>query len=142
MVPNSLNPHTAYRRLHRAPWLLATSLPHHRGAGDLVQRAYARRMQIEETFRDLKSHRWGFALRYARTTQPQRLEVLLLIATLATFTLWLLGLVAHTRHWVRHLQAQQSVAAPSSPPSSWGASCCIAPAFRSRLPNSPTPLST
>ena len=51
-----------YRRLHRAPWLLATSLPHTRGMGAKVMLAYARRMEIEETFRDLKNHRWGFAL--------------------------------------------------------------------------------
>lgn len=94
-----------YRRLHRAPWLLATSLPHHRGAGALIKRAYARRMEIEETFRDLKSHRWGFALRYAQTKNPKRLEILLLIALLATFILWLLGLATKARRWERHFQA-------------------------------------
>jgi len=93
-----------YRRLHRAPSLLATSLPHHRGAGNLIKRAYTRRMEIEETFRDLKSHRWGFALRYAQTKSPTRLEMLLLIALLATFVLWLLGLATKARRWERHFQ--------------------------------------
>ena len=37
-------------------------------------------MQIEETIRDLKSHRFGFALRYTRTKRPERLEALLLLA--------------------------------------------------------------
>jgi hypothetical protein len=37
-------------------------------------------MQIEETFRDKKSHRWGFGLHYARCNNGRRLEVLLLIA--------------------------------------------------------------
>lgn len=96
---------TLYRKLHRAPWLLATSLPHRRGTGSLVKRVYTRRMQIEETFRDLKSHRWGFGLRYARTTNPVRLEVLLLVGVLATFVLWLLGLAATARQWMRHFQA-------------------------------------
>jgi len=94
-----------YRRLHRAPWLLATSLPHARGTARLVKRAYTRRMQIEETFRDLKNHRWGFALRYARTTRTERLEILLLIALLASLVLWLVGLAARARHWARHFQA-------------------------------------
>jgi hypothetical protein len=94
-----------YRRLHRAPWLLATSLPHHRRAGALIKRAYTRRMEIEETFRDLKSHRWGFALRYAQTKNPKRLESLLLIAVLATFILWLLGLATKAQKWERHFQA-------------------------------------
>ena len=94
-----------YRKLHRAPWLLATSLPHTAGNANRVMRAYARRMEIEETFRDLKNHRWGFALRYARTTRPQRLEVLLLISALASLVLWLMGLAARARHWARHFQA-------------------------------------
>ena len=88
--------------MHRTPWLLATSLAHHRGAGTRIKRIYAQRMQIEETIRDLKSHRFGFALRYART---KRLEALLLVAALATLILWLLGLAATDRQWVRHFQA-------------------------------------
>lgn len=94
-----------YRKLHRAPWLLATSLPHALGNGKKVMRAYAQRMQIEETFRDLKNHRWGFALRYARTTHTERLEALLLIAVLASLLLWLIGLAAHACQWTRHFQA-------------------------------------
>ena len=94
-----------YRQMHRTPWLLATSLPHHRGAGTRIKRIYAQRMQIEETLRDLKSHRFGFALRYARTRRPERLEALLLVAALASFILWLLGLAARDRQWARHFQA-------------------------------------
>ena len=70
-----------------------------------IKRIYAQRMQIEETIRDLKSHRWGFALRYARTNRPERLEALLLISALATLILWLLGLAARERKWGRHFQA-------------------------------------
>ena len=60
---------------------------------------------MEETIRDLKSHRFGFALRYARTKRPERLEALLLVAALATLILWLLGLAAAERQWIRHFQA-------------------------------------
>ena len=94
-----------YRQMHHTPWLLATSLPHHRGAGTRIKRIYAQRMQIEETIRDLKSHRFGFALRYARTKRPERVEALLLVAALATLILWLLGLGAADRQWVRYFQA-------------------------------------
>ena len=94
-----------YRQLHRTPWLLATSLPHHRRAATRIKRIYAQRMQIEETICDLKSHRFGFALRYARTKRPERLEVLLLVAALASLILWLLGLVGLSRKWARHFQA-------------------------------------
>jgi hypothetical protein len=94
-----------YRKLHRAPWLLATSLPHTSGNAARVTKAYAQRMEIEETFRDLKNHRWGFALRYAQTKRTERLEALLLIAALASLVLWMLGFAAKARRWTRFFQA-------------------------------------
>lgn len=96
---------TLYRRLHRAPWLLATSLSHDRLGSRRIKRLYAQRMQIEETFRDVKNHRWGLSLRYARSRDGKRLEVLLLIAALTTFLHWLLGLCARQQGLARHFQA-------------------------------------
>jgi hypothetical protein len=49
-------------------------------------------MQIEETFRDLKSTQWGMGLNSSQTRSPKRLAVLLLIAALLSFALWLIGL--------------------------------------------------
>ena len=94
-----------YRKQHRTPWLLATSLPHRRGAGKAVKAIYAKRMGIEEAFRDVKNHRWGFALRYARSHSAHRVEILLLIATLAASVQWVMGLVAKAKRWERHFQA-------------------------------------
>lgn len=100
------NPNTKlYRRLHRAPWLLATSLPHGPGSARRVKQLYAQRMQIEETFRDAKSHRWGFALRYARSRSVARLEVLVFLTALAQLVFWLLGLAARSLNLARHFQA-------------------------------------
>lgn len=96
---------TLYRRLHRAPWLLATSLPHEPGSERRIKQFYTTRMQIEETFRDLKSHRWGFGLRYARCNTAKRLEILLLLATLATLVAWLVGLAGRMMQWNWQLQA-------------------------------------
>lgn len=96
---------TLYRRLHRAPWLLATSLPHDRLASPRIKRLYSQRIQIEETFRDVKNHRRGLRLRYARSRDGKRLEVLLLIAALTTFLHWLFGLVAQGQGLARHFQA-------------------------------------
>src|SRR4051812_16366487 len=42
------------------PWLLATSVSH--GTASHIVALYARRMRIEETFRDAKNHRFGWAL--------------------------------------------------------------------------------
>lgn len=93
------------RKLYNDPWLLATSLAHEPGAARRVMHLYAKRMQIEETFRDLKGHRWGFGFELARSRCVERREILLLIATMATLLLWLLGLAAKARRWERHFQA-------------------------------------
>jgi hypothetical protein len=94
-----------YRKLHRAPWLLATSLTHVRGNERRIKQLYATRMQIEETLRDGKSHRFGFGLRYARSGSLQRIQVLLLLVALATLVLWLVGLAGRAQNLARQLQA-------------------------------------
>jgi len=93
------------RRHAREPWLLATSLSAKTWSAKRVVRAYEKRMQIEETFRDLKSHRWGYGLQYARSRSPARLENLLLLTTLATLATWLAGLAAKAADLARHFQA-------------------------------------
>jgi len=49
----------------KAPWLLATSLKNI-SAKNIIK-TYALRMQIEESFRDLKSARFGFGFEYSGT---------------------------------------------------------------------------
>ena len=53
---------------------------------------YSKRMQIEESFRDLKSHRYGMGFEDSQTRDPKRLSVLLLLNMLAGFAAWLLSL--------------------------------------------------
>ncbi len=53
-------------------------------------------MQIEQAFRDLKSHRFGCAFEDTLTRDARRLEMLLLIHALATLIAWLEGLAAVT----------------------------------------------
>jgi hypothetical protein len=101
-----------YRRLHRAPWLIATSLPHRRGSSQRIQLLYAQRMQIEETFRDTKNPRWGLGLSYARCDDGRRLEVLLLIGALASLVLWLVGIHGRLFDWARRLQANTETRKP------------------------------
>jgi len=93
------------RRHAREPWLLATSLSPKRWSARRVVKAYESRMQIEETFRDLKSHRWGYGLQYARSRSPERLANLLLLTTLAVAATWLAGMAAKAKGWMRHFQA-------------------------------------
>lgn len=81
----------------RTPWVLVTSLPPEKVSARQVVQLYKKRMQIEEDFRDTKSTRYGFSLRESMSKNPKRLEVLLLIAMLATFTCWLLALEARAK---------------------------------------------
>ena len=93
------------RKLHKDPWLLATSLPHTAGAARWVVRCHALRMKIEEGIRDTKNPRWGFGLRDARSRRAERMEVLLLLAALGTLASWWAGLAAEAHQWARHFQA-------------------------------------
>ena len=62
-------------------------------------------MQIEEGFRDVKSLRFGFAFDLHRTRCPRRIEILLLIAALACYALYLAGLQAHKTGKSRRFQS-------------------------------------
>lgn len=78
-------------RRESEPWLLMASPSLHLNARQLVT-LYARRMQIELSFRDLKSHRYGQAFEDSLTRQGARIEILLLISALAAFAAWLTGM--------------------------------------------------
>lgn len=75
------------------PWLLAVSPRLSALSADDVVRAYAGRMQIEQTFRDLKSQRGALGLSSCQTRSAPRMAMLLLIGALATYALWIIGLV-------------------------------------------------
>ena len=87
------------------PWLLATSLPACPHFAKQVVARYALRMQIEESFRDLKSSRFGLALEHHLTQHVERLQVLLLIAMLALMVAWLMGKAAELTGQQWHYQA-------------------------------------
>lgn len=70
------------------PWLLAVSEGLDRTPAQLAA-LYARRMQIEQSFRDLKSHRFGVGFEDSLTRKANRLSILLLILALAAFAAWI-----------------------------------------------------
>ena len=84
-------------RAQREPWLLAVSSSLAHLSAQAVVAIYAQRMQIEESFRDLKSEQYGLGFSAGRTTQKDRLGVLLLVACLASFVLRLIGEVGKAR---------------------------------------------
>jgi hypothetical protein len=77
------------------PWFLMTDLD-----ANAIQLTdlYARRMSVEELFRDGKDGRYGFALRQTQVQKPGRLDRLILILALALILLTGVGRRARQRY--------------------------------------------
>jgi hypothetical protein len=96
-------PEREFRQSAHDPWLLATSIIDLSPAA--IVTIYAKRMQIEETFRDTKNHRFGWSLRHVRSHSRQRLQVLLMLAAVATLAVTVLGFTAEKQGAHRGYQA-------------------------------------
>jgi hypothetical protein len=83
-----------HRSTQIEPWLLAASPDLEALSAKQVVKIYAGRMQIEQTFRDVKNAQWGMGLSESQTRKPRRLEILLLLGALISYALWLIGLAA------------------------------------------------
>ena len=95
-----------YSELNSEPWVLFSNLnKNEHFAGEsaplplatFMKKAYAKRMQIEQNFRDDKSIRYGFGWRLSGTKTPAKINILLLIASIASFILWMIGFVAEKK---------------------------------------------
>ena len=89
-------------KAQREPWFLATSLRW--PPGDVVK-LYALRMQIELSFRDLKSHRFGWSFEDARCRSTSRVAVQIMIAAVASLVSMLVGIAAENAGLQRRFQA-------------------------------------
>ena len=94
-----------FEKQQNDPWLLATNCTPKDLSPKRIIQLYGKRMQIEEGFRDLKSDKFGFGFTISRSSQIERLNILLLIAALATWCLWWIGVYAYQQGWYRHFQA-------------------------------------
>jgi hypothetical protein len=100
--PSRDNNYKHYRKNAHEPLLLTTSLG---CAPQAVVDLYGARMQIEQTFRDLKNHRWGWSLRHCLSRTADRIEILLLIGALATFVQQVIGIAGEHSGLHRRYQA-------------------------------------
>lgn len=87
------------------PWVLAHSIELRDLRADEIVALYARRMQIEENFRDTKSLAFGMGAQIGRSRSAPRLQALLLIGTLASFLLWHIGQIAEAEGLHRRFMA-------------------------------------
>ncbi|HAT1868662.1 IS4 family transposase [Legionella pneumophila] len=95
-----------YSKMYAEPWILISNL-HKNSSLDvtqneetvalLIRELYSKRMQIEQNFRDDKSERLGFGWRFSRTKDKNKMSLLILIATIATLILWMIGFAAEKK---------------------------------------------
>lgn len=83
-----------YRKSYHEPWIIATSLDAQVVNGYNIITIYSKRMQIEQTFKDLKNPATGYGLLLSRSKGVTRITVLLLIAKIADYMLLIIGVAA------------------------------------------------
>lgn len=91
-----------YSRSQREPWVLVSSL---KEAAKKIVLIYKGRMRIEESFRDMKSGRYGLQLEHSKTHRFSRKRVWLLLCALATLLMWLVGREAERLNYHYQFQA-------------------------------------
>lgn len=99
-------------RREREPWLLLASSDLAPLSARQLVSLYTRRMQIELSFRDLKSHRYGNAFEDSLTRKGPRIAILLLLHAMAAFASWLVGLACEAfgiDRWLSPYQASRKL---------------------------------
>jgi len=94
------------RKRATEPWFLATSLQNE--PADAIVAIYATRMQVEECFRDTKNPRFGWGLEFAASRSTARLNVLLLLASIAFAAVILVGTAASEAGFERRFRASSA----------------------------------
>jgi hypothetical protein len=95
----------SYKNAGKEPWILATNLSGDDYKSTEIVNLYSKRMQIEESFRDLKSHQFGLCGRYIRTKCIHRWGVKMLLAAIVQITYWVIGVIGHSQGMQRIFQA-------------------------------------
>lgn len=85
-----------------------TSLPQAQDKPMLITNIYRQRMRIEENIRDTKCPHYGLGLKDSITRSAQRMNILLLIAAIATLVAWLAGLITKFRGQASDFQAHSA----------------------------------
>ncbi|HAT9776961.1 TPA: IS4 family transposase [Legionella pneumophila subsp. pneumophila] len=94
-----------YRRSASEPWILATNLPKIDFETTKVVQYYSKRMQIEQSFRDVKNHQFGLCARDIRTRSVYRWGVKMLLASIVQLLFWIIGVIGHSQGFQSIFQA-------------------------------------
>jgi hypothetical protein len=104
MPRNDKAGNNSFRLSAKEPWILATNLPNEYNTTHIIN-LYKKRMQIEESFRDMKSHRFGLSGRYISTTCVYRWGVKMLLASIVQIVFWIIGVIGHSQNFQKVFQA-------------------------------------
>lgn len=94
-----------YRRSANEPWILATNLPKIDFETAKVIQYYSKRMQIEQSFRDVKNHQFGLCARDIRTRSIYRWGIKMLLASIVQLLFWIIGVIGHSQGFQSIFQA-------------------------------------
>lgn len=97
----------SYNKASKEPWVLASNLPTSVSARKIIK-FYEKRMQIEESFRDLKSHRFGLGGHYISSSSISVWAISMLVASILQVILLIIGLCAREQGMQRIFQANTS----------------------------------
>lgn len=100
-------------QMNSEPWILITNLDQHpvwstfkdSHFARFCTNIYSKRMQIEQNFRDDKSTVSGLKWRFSKTRCPKKISVLILIASVTTLILWMIGFAAEKNNIHHDFQA-------------------------------------
>lgn len=97
-----------YSKGNKEPWVLVTSIPFSPDIARQTVNVYRQRMRIEENIRDTKCPHYGLGLKKSLSRSTGRMNILLLIAAIATFAAWLAGLLTTLSGKAPDFQAQSA----------------------------------
>jgi hypothetical protein len=100
--------HKTHANREKEPWLLVASLSLHQRTSKQIVKIYRTRMQIEEGFRDCKAVKYGLGLSSNRRVNQNRRSILCLLAALAIFVLWCVGMAGRATDAAKQLRVNSS----------------------------------
>ena len=87
---------------------MVASLSLHQRTSKQIVKIYRTRMQIEEGFRDCKAVKYGLGLSSNRRVNQNRRSILCLLAALAIFVLWCVGMAGRATDAAKQLRVNSS----------------------------------
>jgi Transposase DDE domain len=97
-----------YSKANKEPWVLVSSISLAKEKPVLITNIYRQRMRIEQNIKDTKCPHYGLGLKKSLTRDAQRVNILLLIAAIATLAAWLAGLITKFRNCASDFQVHSA----------------------------------